>query len=699
MSSSRVTAPLPGRRDLDVKVKVVVFSGGRGSRGLSGELVSDPRVELTLAVNGYDDGLSTGEIRKLLGDCLGPSDFRKNAAHMAAALHTCEAPLLELLELRLPEGIDAAYGRACLGILTGGGSPGLDSFHNRLQSLMEQISRAAAEGVSRRAELFARAVAARGGAFHYADCSIGNIVFAGCYLDVSRNFNAAISAYCKLAALPDGILQNVTDGTNAFLVAVDAHGCILASEADIVDANRRNRIEDIYLIDHPISTDEACRLNAASRDEVRRFLEACGLQPGPNEALLGCIREADLIVYAPGTQHSSLFPSYLTPGVGDAIAGNLHAAKLLITNLHQDADIAGASAVTIIERAVYYLREKDRRATPVPCLITHYLINDPSPRAEAEPHVPLGSVESLDDPRLVRIADYEDGVSGRHHAGKVLQPYIDSFVKRAERRRIAVLLLASDSLNKISQSMIEMVRGGVEELPFDVEVFYQSRESFDRGFADTLPFRIRNLGGTAAEALFTVLGSEAFDYVVLFESSGMYQGGDIVNLIQHLKLDRVDAIWGSRRLSINDIHMAYRLLHRRTPVRGAISYIGSHVLSLTCLLLYGRYISDTLSGARAIRTSYLRENGLDPWAPGVNFRILAALLRDRAEVFETPVHYFPISPEKVRRTTVHEGLSAVFTLFISRFKRLRYHRTTRTIMPHSTLGTLPGPDAARSAER
>jgi 2-phospho-L-lactate transferase/gluconeogenesis factor (CofD/UPF0052 family) len=697
MSSSRATVRPSGTPDAEVKVRVVVFSGGRGSRGLSGELVNHPRVELTLVVNGYDDGLSTGEIRKLLGDSLGPSDFRKNAAHLAALLATCEPPLLELLELRLPVGIDAECGRACLRALGGDFSGPSDAFCSRLQALMAQIAGSAADSVSRFAMRFEEEV--RGAAFSYADCSIGNIVFAGCYLEVSRNFNAAIGEYCRLVGLPAGILQNVTDGTNAFLVAVDAHGHILASEADIVDANRRNRIEDIYLIDHPISADEASRLNAASREEIVAFLKDRALQPGPNAAVLERIRAADLIVYAPGTQHSSLFPSYLTPGIGDAIAGNLQATKLLITNLRQDADIAGASAVAIIERAVYYLREKNRRATPTPCLITHYLINDPSPGGETEPHVPLGSLDHLDDPRLVRIANYEDGVSGRHHAGKLLQPYIDSFLQRAAVRRVAVLLLDSDSLNKISQSMIEMVRAGVAGLPFDIEVFYQSGQSFDRTFAETLPFPIHNLGDAGSDAFFGVLEHDPFDYVVLFESSGMYQGGDIVNLIQHLQLDRVDAIWGSRRLSINDIHMAYRLLHRRTPFRGAISYVGSHVLSLTCLLLYGRYISDTLSGARAIRTSYLRENGLHPEAAGVNFRILAALLRDRAEVFETPVHYFPISPEKVRRTTVVEGLAAILSLFAWRFKRPRYHRARSTIMRHSTLSTLPAPDAARSAER
>ena len=41
---------------------------------------SRPDVALTIAINGYDDGASTGEVRRFLGDSLGPSDFRKNAS-------------------------------------------------------------------------------------------------------------------------------------------------------------------------------------------------------------------------------------------------------------------------------------------------------------------------------------------------------------------------------------------------------------------------------------------------------------------------------------------------------------------------------------------------------------------------------------------------------------------------------------------
>ena len=98
----------------DQKLRIVIFSGGRGSTVLSKELLADPRISLTLAINGYDDGLSTGEIRRFLGEALGPSDFRKNANRLAAELNTCPKELLEILETRIPEATNPTQALALL---------------------------------------------------------------------------------------------------------------------------------------------------------------------------------------------------------------------------------------------------------------------------------------------------------------------------------------------------------------------------------------------------------------------------------------------------------------------------------------------------------------------------------------------------------------------------------------------------------
>lgn len=656
------------------RVRVVLFTGGRGSGVLSRELLKNERIALTLAVNGYDDGLSTGEIRRFLPDCLGPSDFRKNASRLATELRTCDERLIALLDFRLPDPCAAADARRILELTGSSIPPPEDETGRRVLQLTGGIDPVLRSAVGSRFRLVQAELDRTGFPFAFADCSLGNLVFAGCFLHCGRRFNPAVEDYCSLLGLPAGLIQNVTGGENAWLVALDRNGRLVASEAEIVNTDRPHDLKDIFLLDHsPAATDRE-RLNAGPALELQRYLASHQVTPAANPELLRRLAEADLIVYAPGTQHSSLFPSYLTPGLGAAVARNLHAVKVLITNLQEDAEIFGSSAVDLITRAQYYLREKNRVNIPTPCLITHFLINEPGHPETSTPYVPLGRLESLEDPRLVRIGNYEDGVSGRHDASRVLTPFIKSFLRRGERPRVAVALLGGGSLNKVGQSIVEIIRAGVEDLPVVPTVFYEAAESFDAGFESSLPFGLHNLaslGATTDAALDRIAQDRTYEYLVLFESSGMYRGDDVVALLNHLPGGRIDAVWGSRRLSVNDIRQAYRLLYRHRSLKAALSYVGSHLLSLACLMLYGRYISDTLSGVRAVRTSWLRS------LPGIwshrefNHVLLARLLRRRAEILEIPVYYFPISPEKVHRTTVGEGLRSLLAIIRGRWGGLR----------------------------
>src|SRR5918995_630225 len=98
----------------------------------------------------------------------------------------------------------------------------------------------------------------------------------------------------------------------------------------------------------------AARGKESASQELERRRAALAVNP----RWTAKIAAADVIIYAPGTQHSSLFPSYLTPGLSDAIAANLRAIKLLVTNIQEDAEITGSSAVDIIERATFYLQNR-----------------------------------------------------------------------------------------------------------------------------------------------------------------------------------------------------------------------------------------------------------------------------------------------------------------------------------------------------
>ncbi len=664
-------------------IRVVLFSGGRGSGALTTTLVRTPGVLLTVAINGYDDGASTGEVRRFLGAALGPSDFRKNASRLATELATCEPALVALLDRRLPAEASSAVLRSLIADLTAAGPT-----DGALHGIPERARRDVAERLaSFSGELDA------GRPFDFNDCSVGNLVFAGGYLRAGRDFNVAVDDYAALVGLPAGLIENVTDGTNAHLVAVDVDGQVLGREADIVDANRRNRIRDIFLRASPLDA-AACRALAdKGADRAAATLEDGSLHPPLNPRLERRLADADLIVYAPGTQHSSLFPSYLTHGLSTALSANTRAIKLLITNIQTDAEIAGSSAVDIIERAVFYLKEKGRLATPTPALVTHYLVNDPRMSDERETYVPLGRLDSLQDPRLVRIGQYEHGGSGRHDATKVLAPYVAALLaKKHERRRVAVLLHEAGTGDKLAQTLLEMVRGGVADQPVDLVAFCETTRPLDREFLSRLPFAVREVGPLDDPPEDARLRRSVFDggfeYVLLFESSGMYSGEDIPWLISHLT-GRLDAVWGSRRLSVRDIEESYRLKYRKHGALGAISYAGSHALSLAYLLLYGRYVSDTLSGARAVRAGDVLAAPVPLSHKDINQYLLSNLLRRKAEMFEVPVHFYSLSPDQVRRTTIRDGARAVATIVWRRLKRADPSSAAGLPIAHEPADTAP----------
>ncbi len=82
-----------------------------------------------------------------------------------------------------------------------------------------------------------------------------------------------------------------------------------------------------------VATGQARAARARRECAVRRVRIGFAAAPRANPLLLARLREADLIVYAPGSLYSSMLPVLLTPGVAEAIRANRRAVKILGANL------------------------------------------------------------------------------------------------------------------------------------------------------------------------------------------------------------------------------------------------------------------------------------------------------------------------------------------------------------------------------
>ena len=91
-----------------------------------------------------------------------------------------------------------------------------------------------------------------GRTFDFTDCALGNLLFAGCFLEEACNFNRSIRAFSQFYEVAPDALLNVTCGENLFLVAEKEDGSLLLNEADIVAEQSSAQITELYLLDEDI---------------------------------------------------------------------------------------------------------------------------------------------------------------------------------------------------------------------------------------------------------------------------------------------------------------------------------------------------------------------------------------------------------------------------------------------------------------
>src|SRR6185436_18655587 len=90
------------------RINVILFSGGSGTQSITEALMRHPQISLRILINAYDDGHSTGRLRRFIPGMLGPSDVRKNLNRLMPSEERNQKNLRLVSDFRLPVGIARA---------------------------------------------------------------------------------------------------------------------------------------------------------------------------------------------------------------------------------------------------------------------------------------------------------------------------------------------------------------------------------------------------------------------------------------------------------------------------------------------------------------------------------------------------------------------------------------------------------------
>ena len=607
---------------MSAPTRIVLFCGGRGSATIIRALLRQTEVELTLLVNAYDDGLSTGALRNFIPGMLGPSDFRKNLSYLFGNYSQAQYALKGLMEYRLPGGAEIEK------LARFAGSGDLALLDEPVKAWFTQLS---PPSLDRMRVLLARFFAhAAGGDFDYRDCSLGNLVFAGAYLEKNNDFNAAAAAVGELVGARARLL-NVSEQQNRVLVGLKQDGTVLPNEAAIVGTQSASPIIGLYLLDHSLTAGEIDALAALDPAGKQAWLTARDAVPKLSKAAAEALAGADIILYGPGTQHSSLFPSYRIAQA--ALAAAPAAVKALVMNLESDQDIQTFSASDIADRAMQYGAS-----------ITHILLHD-------QGAVPPGALigDSYRGAQLWRGPLATTSRPHVHNGSAVAACMLGLRARRAAPRvEIFVDILGrSIASEELVEEFLEMDWGGVS-----AHLTLNRVTARPEALVAT-----SNLGGLFPDTAYfrDWLGRGTSDYLVLMTGDGAYRFTDVQAIIHLLEQQQsLGGVFGSRTQSRRQFITSVRAAYGENRLLYGLGKAAAFLLSMLFYFRTGVIFSDPLTGLRVFRREALTNLAEIPGdAP---LTIVRQLIRQGVEVAELPVLYRTFSGFTDPNWRVRRGL-------------------------------------------
>jgi len=630
------------------KLKVVLFSGGSGTRTIIEHFARHPQISLTILINCYDDGHSTGRLRRFIPGMLGPSDVRKNINHLMPSGERAYKALRLLSDRRLEVGAGFEESAALVERLS------------RLQPVLpefEDLTLRHASGFARYCGAFHEYLMSAPTRFDFTDCALGNIAFAGAYLACGRDFNRTVDELCSFYDVSSTLL-NITLGENLFLVAEREDGSLLRTEAEIVSQAISTRITRIALVQDPCGPG------------VREEIACGGVTPEFDPRARAAIEGADVIIYGPGTQHSSLLPSYLTRGVAAAIAGNRSADKIFIANIHRDADIQVDDANDLADKFLDAMRRSGMPRMEWREAVTHFFVQR---QGEGSQYVPFNASTFRYPLETVRVRDWE-AAEGKHHGGYVfdeLQEIVQSRIQismQPLRSMVSIVIPALDEERTVEEVLLRvnaldfgtsglskeviLVDGGSQDRTVEiarsvrgVKVFALPKAEWGRGAA--LRYGVQQARGNV---------------IVFFPSDNEYRAEDIHAIVGQVVNDRFGAVFGTRTVKCTNLDEHLRGIYGESHGLYLVSKYGGMLISVATLLLYNRYVTDALTSLKAFDAGLLRSLALESDGVDLDTEIVAKLSRQRKYILEVPVEFTPRTKAEGKKIGVRDGLRALQAL-------------------------------------
>ena len=646
----------------NLKVKITLFSGGSGNIRFIKLINNLPDVELSILVNGYDDGKSTGEIRKYIPGILGPSDFRKNISHLINKNNFNGKIFYNIFNYRFLKSITKKDFKSFLK---------LDTKNKIVKDLkVYNLSYKKFLRIKNYLNIFYKYYC-KHSLLNLADISLGNILIASSFLKNQKNFNKSLYEIQNFLEIKNKVL-NITKGENLFLNAVLEDGTLVTDEERLVQIPHQSKVVDIFLLKKKLSNKEIKIIDSQKNKNKKNILNKSSTRPKINTEVASVIKSSDIIIYGPGTQFSSLFPSYLTIGLRKLIEKS-KAKKFLVTNIYLDNDIIAETVESIIENFYYFFNKADPKINTK--LINYYLVN----KFDEDDLNLLKKTNYLvyQKNKKYTLLDWEKG-EGLHYpnwlAKKIFGLSNKAFLsKQLGRSVVSIILPCLNEKNNIKKVLKKINELKLVNFDLVIELIVVDGGSTDGSIKvikkyKNIKFYSLNNAQKGQALKFGIQKSKG-DIIVFFPSDNEYEVDDIEKVLAPIMLNQSNIVYGSRMIKCINLDDQLNAIYKNNSLGMLLSKYGGKIINLFILAFFNKSISDPFTSLKAFDANLLKSLQLKKKGFDMDFEIFVKLNRGKNFFLEVPVKFKPRTGSSKKKMTVNEGLKCLFYLMFSKFIR------------------------------
>ena len=612
-----------------MKTNILIFSGGTGSNLLIEYLKKIPDLDITIVVNAYDNGMSTGILRRKINNFLGPSDIRKNVEIL------CDSEnLKKLLKIRTTS-------RKIENLMYSIMDDKKEIIPKELKNIILSLS---INKYLNFKKLFCHKLIIQTLVKELPKkdpISLGNFLFTTLFL-IKKDFNESVEIFNNFFLNKNQRVININNGENLYLKAKTKSNKLL-NEEEIVDARFKNEeIIDIYLND---------------RNEIEKI-------PKINKSLKKFLTNTNLIIYSPGTQFSSLYPSYLTSELYSTIKKNKKALKILITNILKDNDFYNYNSNDLINFFFHYFQKYQKKKIDKNSLVTHFLINTNSMEDDDYLYFNKNS-RKIKNIKYI-LYNLKDKYN-KHSANLIfynLSRSINNKITKSliVKNKISIIIFNYINDSKKLENILNKFASDFDQ--YEIEYLIIQKENYSQTliFERAEYISIKNFN----ESDFYDLSlNKCFgDYIICYTNNDNYFQSDCLRLFNYFRLNKLSILFGNRSNFYQFGNKNYNSF-----LRHFISKYGGFVISVLIFIFLNRNVSDYFTGLKIYDRNFLESIRLNnkKRLKLNNIKLLIEAIRLEVNVDQVDIKYKRVNNASEFFTNFSRGIYTIYYILVGRF--------------------------------